>query len=50
MLIIVHCDRKIWSNAQLDTPMRDHSYMRGAIRLCNTYEIVHLCPLCRFVF
>ena len=33
--------RKRWSNAQPDTPMRDHNCMRGAIRLCNTYEIVH---------
>ena len=26
--------------AQPDTPMRDHNCMRGAIRLCNIYEIV----------
>ena len=33
--------QKTWSNAQPDTPMRDHNCMRGAIRLCNIYEIVH---------
>ena len=33
--------RKRWSNAQPDTPMRDHNCMRGAIRLCNIYKIVH---------
>ena len=33
--------RKRWSNAQPDTPMRDHNCMRGALRLCNIYKIVH---------